>query len=209
MPNQDSLHAIHRERDRDFTQQIGQLYKGVHAACFYEDDTVLIEALCEFVCAGLDAGEVAVAILTKPHRTGLEKRLAQKAYDLSGLQAAGRYAAFDASETLNLFMRNGHPDETLFRSLVHPLFMSLARVGTGVRAFGEMVTVLWEEGNAVGAVELEMMGTELGREIAKVSRLTLLCAYPAALGARKEFTRAKTCVHREHGVVVELAPASD
>jgi hypothetical protein len=86
--------------------------------------------------------------------------------------------------------------------------MSLARVGTGVRAFGEMVTVLWEEGNAVGAVELEMMGTELGREIAKISRLTLLCAYPAALAARKEFANAKTCVHREHGVVVELTAAS-
>jgi hypothetical protein len=208
MPFKTSSLANQRERERDFTQQIQQLYQGVHAACFYDDDAVLVEALSEFVRAGLDAGEVAVAILTKPHRTDLDKRLAQNGYDLAALKAAGRYATFDAAETLSLFMRNGHPDETLFKSLVYPLFMSFARIGTGVRGFGEMVTVLWEEGNAVGAAELEMMGTELGREIAKISPLTLLCAYPAALGARKDFAKAKTCVHREHGVVVELAQAS-
>jgi hypothetical protein len=208
MPDQVSSPAHLNERDRDFTEQVRELYKGVHAACFYEDDAVLIEALCEFVREGLDAGEVAVAILTKPHRAALEKRLGQHGYDLAALQAAGRYAASVASETLALFMLNGHPDENLFRSLVHPLFMGLARVGTGVRAFGEMVTLLWEEGNAVGAVELEMMGTELGREIAKICPLTLLCAYPSALAARKKFANAKTCVHREHAVVVELAPAA-
>jgi hypothetical protein len=205
MPTNNRRPAILRERERDFTLQIQQLYRGAHAACFYDDDAVFIEALCEFVRAGLDAGEVAVAIVTHPHRAALEKRLAQHGYDLAALQAAGRYAASDAAETLSLFMRDGHPDENLFRSLVHPLFMSLARVGSGVRAFGEMVTILWEEGNAVAAAELEMMGTELGREIAEISPLTLLCAYPSALAARKQFAKAKTCVHREHSVIVELA----
>ena len=93
MPDRISSLAIQRERERDFALQIQQLYPGAHAACFYEDDAVLIDALCEFVRAGLDAGEVAVAILTKPHIAALEKRLVQLNYDLAALKAASRYAA--------------------------------------------------------------------------------------------------------------------
>jgi hypothetical protein len=190
-------------QNQPFIDLVKNVRRGVHAACLYPDDSTLIQALAEFLEAGFALNEVAVVIVTRANRAALEKTLASRGHDVPALKASGRYAAFDAAETLGLFMREGKPDRMLFTSLVHPLFCEFARRGSGVRGYGEMVTVLWQEGNIQGAAELESLGSELGQEIAKLTPLTLLCAYPNSLARRSGFENAKAGVHREHPVVIE------
>lgn len=60
-----------------------------------------------------------------------------------------------------------------------------------VRAYGEMVALLWDEGNATGALRLEELWDELQRE----TEFSLLCAYPEdALGGEADCAR----VHAAH-----------
>jgi DcmR-like sensory protein len=68
------------------------------------------------------------------------------------------------------------PDPELFSSVVGEALQGVqARaVHTGVRAYGEMVGLLWKAGEYAAAVRLE----ELWNELLKSKDVTLFCAYP-------------------------------
>ena len=61
------------------------------------------------------------------------------------------YVTLDASATLALFMQNGWPEERLFLQVIGRIIESAAG-NTPVRIYGEMVAVLWAEGNTLAAI---------------------------------------------------------
>ena len=67
------------------------------------------------------------------------------------------------------------PDPELFAATVGSAIEKRLRSsgGAGLRAYGEMVDVLWKSGNPEGALRLE----ELWNDLAHVHRFSLLCAY--------------------------------
>ncbi len=77
---------------------------------------------------------------------------------------------------LAAFMRDGLPDSVLFQRSVGKLVQDLAKPGTILRIYGEMVELLAEEGNFCAARRLE----ELWNELAARYSFTLLCGYSAA-----------------------------
>ena len=79
-----------------------------------------------------------------------------------------------AQETLDKFMVNGWPDESIFTSLVSGLLEKGRRYSTGVRAFGEMVVLLWASGQCGATVRLE----HLWHRFCQRERFPLFCAYP-------------------------------
>jgi anti-sigma regulatory factor (Ser/Thr protein kinase) len=93
---------------------------------------------------------------------------------LEELRAAGRYRAFDARETLDRFVRGGTPDTVAFGAEVTPIIASASLGHQPVRVFGEMVALLWDDGNVTAALELETMWNELRAQYP----FTLYCAYP-------------------------------
>jgi signal transduction histidine kinase len=78
----------------------------------------------------------------------------------------------DAEEALQAFMSGVLPDEERFVALMDELLTPLA--GGRLRAYGEMVDVLWENGNPEAAVRLE----ELWNRLAARHDFSLVCAYP-------------------------------
>ena len=60
----------------------------------------LIDVLTRFVGGALAAGDAAVVIATKSHRTELEKRLSANGVDMAKAAMQGRYIALDATGTL-------------------------------------------------------------------------------------------------------------
>jgi hypothetical protein len=81
----------------------------------------------------------------------------------------------DAAETMASFMVEGWPDAAAFWQTMSPVFRrALARPGE-VRVFGEMVALLWDNGQGAAAVDLEALWNELARQYS----FSLLCAYPA------------------------------
>ena len=53
-------------------------------------------------------------------------------------------------------MRNGWPDEGLFLKVIGQIIQS-AGGGKSLRISGEMVAILWAEGNALAAIHLERL----------------------------------------------------
>jgi hypothetical protein len=81
----------------------------------------------------------------------------------------------DAEETLERFMDGDMPDVARFLDVIGgALFRaSRARPKRFLRAYGEMVDVLWRRGNRRAAIAVEGLWNELAREHA----FSLLCAY--------------------------------
>jgi anti-sigma regulatory factor (Ser/Thr protein kinase) len=90
---------------------------------------------------------------------------------------SGHLVALDAAETLASFTLEGVPSPSDFERVVTALLAQAAAGGRAVRVFGEMVSLLWDLGEVVAAIELEAMWCDLGERW----DFRLLCSYPAAL----------------------------
>jgi PAS domain S-box-containing protein len=148
--------------------------KGEHSVQFYEQDSVLINAVCTFVGEGLRHGDGAVLIGTAAHRQAIDEALIDAGVDVAEAKSKGQYVVLDAAETLSSFMMNGSPDEALFKKVVGGVIAKATTLHSRVRAFGEMVALLWAEGNASAAIALEELWNDLGKNYV----FSLLCAYP-------------------------------
>jgi PAS domain S-box-containing protein len=149
-----------------------------HVVQFYSDDAFLLDAVSRFVGQALGAGDAAIAVATGEHRDQLGQRLKAKGLDTLAAVQQGRYISLDAHTTLAQFMRAGHPDRAAFTELIGDIIDRCRAVVGGdsprVAIFGEMVTVLWSEGRAEAAIELE----QLWNELARTRSFSLHCGYP-------------------------------
>lgn len=152
----------------------GELTPCEHLVQIYEKDAAFLDALEGFVSGGLSGGEGVVVIATPAHREALEARLAPRNLDLESLRARGQYIVLDAAETLSRFMINGWPDEHLFTEVTTGLLRVARAGGRPVRAFGEMVALLWEQGHSGATVQLE----HLWHRLCHREGFSLFCAYP-------------------------------
>ena len=71
-------------------------------------------------------------------------------------------------------MVDGSPDADRFMKVIGGMLDSTRRVGADIRAFGEMVALLWHQDNVTGAIALE----SLWNDLADRQQFSLLCAYP-------------------------------
>jgi PAS domain S-box-containing protein len=147
-----------------------------HAVHFYEDPTVLIDGLGEFVGSALGTGGACLVIATRTHREQLAERL--KGWGFPSITRSNRYISLDAEETLATFMVDGWPDEELFCRVIEPALVraraGVRRTGAPIVAFGEMVALLWAKGKCEAAIRLE----QLWNKLAARHSFLLRCAYP-------------------------------
>ncbi|MGO9836578.1 MAG: ATP-binding protein [Polyangiaceae bacterium] len=149
---------------------------GHHLVHFYEDEGFLFDAVGRFLGAGLDAGDRLIVIATPEHREGFVRVLQDRHVDRA--VAEGQLLLFDAREMLARFMVEGRPDRArFFRVLDDALARATGgRQGARVRAYGEMVDLLWRDGEQTSAIALEELWNEAGR----AHSFSLLCAYVMA-----------------------------
>jgi hypothetical protein len=145
-----------------------------HAVQIYGDESVFMDALEGFVGAGLRHDESVILISTAAHLHELEKRLRASWIDIDRARWEDRYIAVLASETLAKFMVDGRPSETLFTQTAGELLKRARTRGRKVRAFGEMVAILWAQGHSAAAINLE----NLWNKLQAVEDFPLFCAYP-------------------------------
>lgn len=145
-----------------------------HFVQFYETDGFLLNSLGGFIGTAINDGHGAIVIATKEHRENLDELLLGNGLDLTNARASGRYVSLDAAETLSKFMVDGALDAGAFHQLMGGVIGSMTDGRSGVRAFGEMVALLWAQGNHTGAIRLE----ELWNDLQKAHSFSLFCAYP-------------------------------
>ena len=169
-----------------------------HVVQLYQDEEFLAEAVTEYIGAGLRCGEAAILIVTPAHRTLFIKAFAAAGLDSGRAISDGQLRFLDASATLQGFMRQGLPDWHRFRAAVGGALAGLRCEYPGVRAYGEMVDVLWRDGRRDAAIRLE----EYWNDLAQIQTFSLLCAYymdnldPAAYNGPLE------CVCKAHSHLI-------
>jgi hypothetical protein len=140
-----------------------------------DNDQLLTRNVSRYLGEGLRRGDGLLVIATAEHRGSIVRQLTQeRAYSLAVLE--GRLVFLDAAATLNRFLVEGQPDQSRFEYVIGEALEGIrARaVHTGIRAYGEMVGLLWQAGQTSAAVRLE----QLWNELLKASDVSLYCAYP-------------------------------
>ena len=154
----------------------GEIAPCEHMAQFYEHDGALLDNLTGFIGGGLKAGENTIVIATAEHLSALEKRLDSSGVNVAIAKLLDRYIPMVAEEALGKFMVDRWPDDDRFESFVTDLILRARVNDRRVRAFGEMVALLWARGDAAATVRLE----HLWEQICERQDFSLFCAYPKA-----------------------------
>lgn len=152
----------------------GEISPCDHIVQIYEDDNSFIDLLNGFVKDGIESGDCVIVIATSEHLQSLENKLLKNGYNTFDLKLKEQFIPLDAEATLEKFVINGWPDEVLFNHLISDLIIQARRKNRQVRAFGEMVALLWAQGHSGATVQLEHMWSK----ICDTESLCLFCAYP-------------------------------
>jgi hypothetical protein len=168
-----------------------------HAVRFYENKASLCRTVADFLGEGVAREQPSLVIATPAHREALLTELRARHVDVDKVQAAGDLLLLDAREVLATFMIDGMPDATLFTLHVPAAINRVCRgrKGCTIRAYGEMVDVLWQDGRTAAAIRLEVLWNQL----AMTHEFSLLCGY--AMGSfYKDAGMRDICAQHSHVV---------
>ena len=172
----------------------------MHRVHFYDQDASLLSAVGAFLADGLTSGGRVVIIATPEHRRPLLLALEARGIDTAEAALGEQLVVLDAHDVLREIMRGGLPDRALFHATLRPL---LARPGNArLRAYGEMVDVLWKRQDRTAAILLEELWNGLQAEDA----FELYCAYGMAGFYKEPADLDRVCATHTH---VVMPPAVD
>ncbi len=164
---------------------------GTHLVQFYEHEEFLFEVVAAFIGQALTAGEPVVVIATPEHCQGFSDHLIAKGFDPTRVTFA------DARETMARFMTGGMPDAQKFMTTIGGVLEQMIGAHHRISAYGEMVDLLWRDGNPEAAIRLEELWNDLGT----LYPFTLLCAYPMGNFYKESDARLFANVCETHGRV--------
>jgi hypothetical protein len=171
-----------------------------HIVQLYQDDVFYGEAISHFAAEGLVRGESIILVATKPHWKTISGRLHGKGFDTDRLFRDGQLTLLDADATLPKFMAGGLPDGKIFKPLAKRT-IEKARAGgkfPRVRWWGEMVNVLYVEGNPRASNRLE----EFFDEVAHEESIAIFCSFLMDKFDPKIYSEAFGNVCRTHSHVI-------
>ena len=145
-----------------------------HFAQFHRDSEDATKAVALYVETGLRRKNSVLAVLGATHKDMLLDRLRQSGLHPEEFRRSGQLQILDAEPTLKHLMRGDMPDWESFRALVEQSMANLQGFGrTTVRVYGELVSLLWQRGNADAAIRLE----EFWNELTRIYPFSLFCSY--------------------------------
>ncbi|MDQ2948181.1 MAG: MEDS domain-containing protein [Acidobacteriota bacterium] len=128
-----------------------------------------------YLWEGLRRGEGVMVIVTPEHRELFSDRLADLGANLPVLLETGQLIFHDANQTLAQFMVAGQPDWQRFEKIIRAAMRQVnpKEDAEGLRAYGEMVGILWKARQFAAAIRLE----QLWNKLLEQSSFSLYCAY--------------------------------
>jgi hypothetical protein len=148
---------------------------GGHVVQLYQDDGFFGDAVSHFAASGLAQGDAVILVATGAHWELLADCLTGKGLDIVALRRHGQLLLLDADATLPTFLVRTLPDAPTFKALARAT-IAQARAGSRsgrVRWWGEMVNVLFVNGNGRGSTRLE----ELFDEVAHEEAIAIFCSF--------------------------------
>lgn len=177
---------------------------GDHLVHFFDTDESLVGVVAGYLSSAVLGGDAAVIVVAPGHRELFQAALAAAGVDVGAAMADGRLVVRDAADTMAAFVADGRVDARVFDEVVGGLIRDAYASGRPVRAYGEMVALLWAAGDVTAAMDLEGLWNRLGETVP----FSLFCAYPQRLFADSPKAGAFAQVCRLHSGVVGAAPTS-
>jgi signal transduction histidine kinase len=162
-----------------------------HFVQFYDREEFLFDVVATFIAEGLINREPVVVIATEEHRRGFIDRVTAKGFDADGV------TFIDARSTIARFMNGALPDDERFMTIIGGVLEEATGGASRIRAYGEMVDLLWRDGSPEAAIRLEELWNDLG----SLYPFTLLCAYPMGNFYKENDSRLFAHVCGTHGRV--------
>ncbi|MGH9574146.1 MAG: MEDS domain-containing protein, partial [Candidatus Acidiferrales bacterium] len=137
-----------------------------HIVQLYQDQQFLNRAVCRFAAAAIANGEGVILVPTVAHWDAFRPRLESEGVDVKAAEKRGQLTIVDANDLLPTFMRDGMPESPVFMGLAANVVSQARRGGryTKVRWWGEMVNILWEQGEVAASMNLEDQFDQLAHE---------------------------------------------
>lgn len=137
-----------------------------HIVQLYQDTDFYGEAISVFAAEGLARGESVILVATLPNWENISGRLERKGFRIPDLFDRGQLTFLNADDMLPRFMRSGLPDGKIFKPLAHETIQKARRGGMypRVRWWGEMVNVLYVDGDIEASNALEHVFDEIAHE---------------------------------------------
>jgi hypothetical protein len=174
-----------------------------HSVKFYASQASLFQTVGEFLGRGLRDGHPALMIATAAHSRGILDELERRALRDCSPAARGELLILDADQVLASFVSGNVVDRAAFERTVGSTVRLLVHKhrGTGVvRAYGEMVDVLWKQERRDAAIRLEVLWNDLARRCS----FSLLCGYAIGSFYRETQRFEQVCAQHTH-----VLPADD
>ncbi len=179
----------------------GALDASDHVVHFYERESELARTVGRYLTRAARTGAAGIVIATEGHRRAIEAEMEAAGVDPATGCSDGTLILLDAAATIATFVIEGRIDRDAFRHVIGSIVRQAMDTGRPVRAYGEMVALLWDAGNVLAAIELEELWNELGREL----QFDLLCGYHSESVNGAEHAEALQQICHLHSAVVEPA----
>lgn len=146
-----------------------------HIVQLYQDQEFLNRAVCRFAAGAIENGEGVILVPTAAHWDAFRPRLEAEGVDVNAAQNRGQLTIVDADELLPTFMRSAMPDAPVFLGLAGEVIAKARGEASypRVRWWGEMVNVLWEQGNVAASMSLE----DQFDRMAKHHEIAIFCSF--------------------------------
>jgi len=170
---------------------------GDHMVQLYgQDQGLLAHNVGRYLAPGLRDGDGLVIISTSDHAAAIRRELGEDRPEVSATLQSGRILFLDARSTLDRLLLDGELNSTRFEQVIGGVLSEVRdRSTTGrVRAFGEMVALLWADGRRDAAIDLE----ELWNGLLTKRWFSLFCAYPLDVFAEGAELEGVAAVLRAH-----------
>jgi hypothetical protein len=178
------------------------IYDHHHAVQFYGDDQILCSTVAGFLAQGFVDRHPAILIATPAHTLSVLDELSARLIDVDKAQKIGDLIVLDAQKTLDVFMGSDMPDAHRFEDSVGKLVAEVLDSRPErvlIRAYGEMVDVLWKEGKPEAAIRLEMLWNKLANQ----HGFALMCGYAMGNFYKQTALFEEVCKQHTHVMPAE------
>ena len=174
--------ACHEEALPSFVLRKTEITRS-HEVEFYSDDAAFVAGFTRFIEAALEAGNAVIVVATDSHRKSLLQRLQEHGVDIAAVEQ-GRYVSLDVADTLSTFMVNDLPDPARFFRVAGDLIAPAAQATLAGRVAicGECASILWAEGKADAAIQVEQFCNQLTKRYG----IDILCGFSLSSFSREE-----------------------
>jgi hypothetical protein len=162
-------------KSEPWEQVLGDASPHDHIVQLYQDQDFLNSAVCRFIGAGLANGEGIILFPTLTHWVAFRQRLEAEGVDVHAARERGQLTVVDANEFLPRLLLGTMPDPHVFNAVIGDIFREARARGSyqKVRAWGELVNVLWERGEVAASMNLEDLFDQLNKKIG----IAMFCSY--------------------------------